>query len=255
MSMEKHPASLVAPGGQVLSPQEVVDNATTQAKILMDIVEKTKCYQEIRDKKYLQVEAWETIGAFNGVHAETSGVRPITMQKIVGKDPETKAVQTINGIVGYEAHVKLMRDGQVVGGAMMPCYFTENACKGKQGDEKHKAAMSAAQTFATSKAYRMNFSFIAILAGYEPVPFEELGQSDKGGNGGKLDPTVIDLAWLKDSLEALKWADAGKWLKEKFGVKGQTLKERVEHLTMEQQEAFVTEVQRRLDEKQQAVED
>ena len=146
-----------------LSPAEVVENSTTQAKLLMDIVEKTGCYQQIRDKKYLQVEAWETIGAFNRTHAETEYMKPIT------KDGET---------IGYEAKVQLWRDGIVIGGAIMPCFFTENACKGKEGDAKHKASMSAAQTFATSKAYRMNFSYVAILAGYSATPAEEMTGED-----------------------------------------------------------------------------
>ncbi|KKM60012.1 hypothetical protein LCGC14_1546200, partial [marine sediment metagenome] len=76
--------------------------------------------------------------------------------------------------IGYQAHVQLWKDGVVVGGAIMPCYFTENCCKGKEGDAKHKACMSAAQTFATSKAYRMNFSYVAILAGFQPLPAEEV---------------------------------------------------------------------------------
>jgi hypothetical protein len=143
----------------MLTPAEVVEGATTQAKLLMDIVEKTKCYQQIANKKYLQVEAWETIGAFNRTHSETNSVAPIV------KDGET---------IGYQAHVQLWKDGSIVGGAMMPCYFSENCCKGKEGDAKHKACMSAAQTFATSKAYRMNFSYVAILAGYQPMPAEEI---------------------------------------------------------------------------------
>jgi len=125
----------------------------------MDIVEKTNCFQVIGNKKYLQVEAWETIGAFNRIHAETESITPIL------KDSKT---------IGYQAKVQLWKDGQVVGGAVMPCYFTENCCKGKEGDAKHKACMSAAQTFATSKAYRMNFSYVAILAGYQPLPAEEV---------------------------------------------------------------------------------
>ena len=147
----------------VLSPAEVVDIATKQAKLLMNIVEQTKCFQEISGKKYLMVEAWETIGAFNRTHAETDWTEPIT------KDNET---------IGYKAHVQLFKDGLVVGGAVMPCYFTENCCKGKEGDAKHKAAMSAAQTFATSKAYRMNYSYVAILAGFQPTPAEEMMESE-----------------------------------------------------------------------------
>uniref|UniRef100_A0A6M3JK32 Uncharacterized protein n=1 Tax=viral metagenome TaxID=1070528 RepID=A0A6M3JK32_9ZZZZ len=152
---------IVVRGEQTLAipPQMVVEAATEQARLLMDIVEKTKCYQEISGKKYLQVEAWETIGAFNRTHAETESIEPMM------RDTTT---------IGYQARVQLWKDGVVVGGAVMPCYFTENCCKGKDGDAKHKACMSAAQTFATSKAYRMNFSYVAILAGYQPLPAEEV---------------------------------------------------------------------------------
>ncbi len=155
------------PGEVVYTPQEVVENATTQAKLLMSIVEQTKCYQTIADKKYLQVEAWETIGAFNRTHAETECIEPIIVDGVV---------------IGYRAHVQLFKDGIVAGGAWMPCYFTENCCKGKEGDAKHKSCMSAAQTFATSKAYRMNYSYVAILAGYQPMPAEEITEDMKGGS-------------------------------------------------------------------------
>jgi len=149
---------------ELKTPAEVVANATEQAKVLMDIVNQTHCYQTISGKKYLQVEAWEAIGAFNRVHAVTDSIIPIM------RDEE---------LVGYNAKVNLLnQDGFVVGCAIMPCYFTENACKGKEGDAKDKACKSAAQTFASSKAYRMNYSYIAILAGYEPTPAEEMTGSD-----------------------------------------------------------------------------
>lgn len=143
-----------------LSPYDVVETATQQSRLLMNIVEQTKCFQVISGKKYLQVEAWETIGAFNRVHAVTESITPIM-------DDGVK--------VGYDAKVTLInQDGLLVGAAIMPCYFTENACKGKEGDAKDKACKSAAQTFATSKAYRMNYSYVAILAGYQPTPAEEM---------------------------------------------------------------------------------
>lgn len=158
-----------------VSPAEVVETATAQAKLLMTIVKQTKCYQEISGKMYLQVEAWETIGAFNRTHAETENIEPIV------KDDKT---------IGYRAHVQLWKDGIVVGGAIMPCYFTENCCKGKEGDAKHKACMSAAQTFATSKAYRMNFSYVAILAGFQALPAEEITEDMK--------PVDKTQHWCKD---------------------------------------------------------
>lgn len=164
--MNEHPTGLRESRELSLerTPGEIVSLASTQAKLLMEIVEKAHCYQQIGSKKYLQVEAWETIGAFNQIHAVTNWVNPI----LIGDE-----------IVGYKARVALFKDETVVGVAEMPCYFTENCCKGKEGNAKHKAAMSAAQTFATSKAYRMNFSYIAILAGYEPTPAEEMDSEPK----------------------------------------------------------------------------
>jgi len=276
----------------MLSPSEVVQNATVQAKLLMDIVEQTKCYQQIRDKKYLQVEAWETIGAFNRTHAETEYIEPIL------QDGET---------IGYRAKVQLFKDGTVIGGAIMPCYFTENACRGKEGDAKHKASMSAAQTFATSKAYRMNFSYVAILAGYAATPAEEMTGEDsttpdhtqhhyckehdtpffkrgkmqkyahpigeKGVDGkyeawcnepekapetpqgdvtSKSEPvkeeaSIIDMGWLKESLESLGWTDVVGWLNHKYGTTGKRVSEIVKELTPDQQKEFASEVQERLD--------
>ena len=108
--------NLTLRGDLIITPAELVENASTQAKLLMDIVEKTKCFQTISGKKYLQVEAWETIGAFNRTHAQTDSIEPIE-----NKDGE---------VIGYQATVLLWKDGQVVGGATMPCFFTENCCKG-----------------------------------------------------------------------------------------------------------------------------
>lgn len=159
--------SLMVQESQIISPAEVVENASTQAKLLMDIVEKTGCFQLIAKKKYLQVEAWETIGAFNRTYAVTDTITPIMRE---GEQ------------VGYQATISLMKDGNVVGRAIMPCFFSENCCKGKEGDSKHKACMSAAQSFGVSKAYRMNFSYVAILAGYEPTPAEEMTGEDTLGS-------------------------------------------------------------------------
>lgn len=191
----------------VLTPDEVVENATNQAKLLMDIVEKTQCFQEIGDKKYLQVEAWETIGAFNRVHAETEGIRPIIQD---GK------------VTGYEAHVQLWRDGVVTGGAIMPCYFSENCCKGKEGDAKHKACMSAAQTFATSKAYRMNYSYVAILAGYQPTPAEEMIEDMPSGQREHWCPLHQTKFFKKGKMKAYAHPmkdnngnDTGEWCYER----------------------------------------
>jgi hypothetical protein len=240
-----------------LIPAEVVENATTQAKLLIDIVNQTRCYQEIKGKRYLQVEAWETIGAFNRVHAETKEIKPITKRIPTGGKGED--IDFGDRIVGYEAHVQLFRDGSVVGGAIMPCYFTENCCKGKQGDEVHKACMSAAQTFATSKAYRMNYSYVAILAGYQPMPAEEV--TEDTADDGHGDASILtnkyegvkdasDTAWIHDALRILKWKDVGAYIKEHYpGTSGATIGEAIQNLAATQKQEFITELRRRLDTK------
>ena len=203
--MEQRTALTLREAGMQISPAEVVETATTQAKLLMNIVEQTKCYQEISGKKYLQVEAWETIGAFNRTHTETETITPII------KDNET---------IGYQAHVQLWRDGIIVGGAIMPCYFTENCCKGKEGDAKHKACISAAQTFATSKAYRMNYSYVAILAGFQPLPAEEITEDmtkpvDKSQHWCKVhDTTFFKKGKMISYAHPIEGTDPKEWCHE-----------------------------------------
>jgi len=56
----------------------------------------------------------------------------------------------------------------------------------------------------------------------------------------------IDMDWLKESLEKINWADAGKRLREHFKVSGKTVSEMVGKLTAEQQKEFAKEVEDRL---------
>lgn len=155
------------------TPSEVVAVAKNQAKALMDIVESQKVYQVIGDKKYLQVEAWQTIGAFNRVRAVPEWIKPI---------------EESEHIVGYEARVQLVHTetGHIMGAAIMECGLDEFVCRGKEGRAKHDACKSMAQTRATSKAYRLNYSWVAVLAGYEPTTAEEMtdeGQPTDEGYG------------------------------------------------------------------------
>ena len=163
--MEKRKTSLELPPAQeqeiIVSPADVVAMAVAQAKALMDIVEKQKLYELIEKKKYLVVEGWELIGAFNGISACPEYVIPIERQ---------------GEIVGYESKVNLTKQGMIVGSGIMSCGLDEFPCRGKEGEGKHKACRSAAQTWATSKAYRLKYSFIAKLGGYEPTPAEEMGE-------------------------------------------------------------------------------
>ena len=126
----------------------------------MEVVDQKRWYTEIEGKRYLQVEAWQTIGLFYKVRAMPVYVKPIE----------------VNGeAVAYEARVDLVdANGIVCGSGIMSCGLDEFVARGKQGWGKQVAAQSMAQTRATSKAYRLNYGFVAVLAGYDPSTAEEM---------------------------------------------------------------------------------
>jgi hypothetical protein len=67
---------------------------------------------------------------------------------------------------------------------------------------------------------------------------------------GEETKPIIDTQWWKDSLKTLKWGynEVGKWIAEncQIDISGKTLAQVIDHLTKEQAEKFVTEVQDRL---------
>ena len=155
---------------------------TNQAKewseSLMHIVDNAKdsngkpvMYQYLSGTKFLKVEAWELIGKYAGVSAETEEIWELRNKQ--------------GNISGYRAKVVLVdKDtGQRVGGgAIMQSTIDENVAKGQytQGG-KESACLSMAQTRATSKAFRMNYSYIAVLGGYSSLPSEELTDEMQAG--------------------------------------------------------------------------
>lgn len=144
-----------------ISPRDVVARAKEQADVLIDIVKARGLYREISGKRYLLAEAWETIGAFNSVVATTEWV---------------KALKDNQSTIGWEAKVNLVHreQGNLMGSAIMSCGMDEFPCRGKTGEAANKAAKSAAQTWAASKAYRLNYSWVVVLAGFEPTPADEM---------------------------------------------------------------------------------
>ena len=54
-----------------VTPMQKVAQATEWADALMGVVNARQLYVEVGGKRYLMVEAWELIGAFAGLRAET----------------------------------------------------------------------------------------------------------------------------------------------------------------------------------------
>jgi hypothetical protein len=187
----------------VASPSEIVANAQAQATALMDIVEKKELYAVIgsgtRAKKYLEYEAWQLIGAFNNAFANTEYVRPLyesPASAAAGAIDDLMEGEEHNGstsreILAYEAKVNIVKHGEVLASAVMVCGMDSFPTKGRKGIDRDRAAMSAAQTWAASKAFRMVYSYIAVLADYEPTPAAEM-QSGAVAVKGKVSESAPD---------------------------------------------------------------
>ena len=158
------------------NPRQATQEAKEWAESLMHVVDtaiddkgKPTMYVNLKGNKYLKVEAWELIGKFAGVSAQTQSVN---------------AVHENDKWQGYEAHVILVdkNTGQPIGGgAMAYCGEDENVAQGQYTEGgKRNAVMSMAQTRATSKAFRLNFAFVAQLGGYDSTPYDEATDEMKG---------------------------------------------------------------------------
>jgi len=136
-------------------PQDVVAQATAISTTLAAVIDKRRLYSTIQRKRYVRVEGWTTLGAMLGVLPR-----------------EVDVVQDGEG--GYTATVELIRatDGQVIGRGSAAVGMDEPTWAKRPG----YARRSMAVTRATGKAFRLGFSWIMTLAGYEVTPAEEMPQ-------------------------------------------------------------------------------
>ena len=133
---------------------QAISDAQLKARKLKEIVEQAKLFVELgRGKKYLMVEAWQTIGRAYGYTTKIAWSHQIESG-------------------GWEAHAVVVDAlGAEVGAAEAEC--------GTQGDSPWDTRpsyqqRSMAQTRATSKALRSLLSWVVVLAGYEATPSDEM---------------------------------------------------------------------------------
>ena len=158
----------VAQGGQVAlldgTPDEQIDRAASMARSLQKVVEQAGLSRSFGGKKkYLEYEAWLTLGRFFGCSPITEWTRPI---------------ERSGQIMGFESRVNVVdAQGRVIGGAEGCCMMDESNWRGKP----EYAIRSMAQTRTAGKALRSVFGFVAVLAGYSGTPAEEMqGGWDQG---------------------------------------------------------------------------
>jgi len=134
------------------TPQDVIARATRIATELAALINSRKLYVPISGKKYVRVEGWSTLGAM-------LGVTPREISTTMHEDGT------------FEAMVEIVRsDGQVIGRGSAICGMDEPTWAKRPA----YARRSMAITRATGKAFRLAYSWIMTLAGYEATPAEEI---------------------------------------------------------------------------------
>jgi hypothetical protein len=134
-------------------PDITLARSVKVADVLKDVITKKKLVLRIGQSEYIKVEGWTTLGALVGLFAQTEWTRPL------------------DDNAGWEAAV-VVKNGQgfEFGRAEAQCLRSEKNWKNRDDF----ALRSMAQTRAMGKALRMPLGFIAVLAGYEATPAEEM---------------------------------------------------------------------------------
>jgi hypothetical protein len=137
------------------APEIVLQEAAKAAQALRDVIESKPNKVVINNKTYLTFEDWQTLGRFYGVTVAARATSYIEQGRARG----------------YECHAEAIRgDGQVIGAAQAMCMDDES----KWSDKPLYQLRSMAQTRAQAKALRGVLAWVAVMAGYNPCPAEEM---------------------------------------------------------------------------------
>jgi len=108
----------------------------------------------IRGKQYPKIEWWTSVSASLGLFPR------VLYSKRLERDDE----------IAYEAKVEVHRNGQIIASGEALCSNREE--RWRNADEYAIKSMSI--TRASGKAYRIPLSFLAVMAGLEVTPAEEM---------------------------------------------------------------------------------
>lgn len=158
VTMSEKPVGMARP-----DPNEMVAYATQIADALNGVIEGQGLFTIINGKKHVRAEGWETVISLDMAVPIIEWVRPIV------ENGET---------IAYEARAIIQKNGVTVAAGEMECGMDEFPTRGQQGRGKHRAAKSAAQTWAVAKAARTKYAWIVALAGYSGTPAHEMQSSD-----------------------------------------------------------------------------
>jgi len=141
------------------TPSEVISSATLAAKELTKIVASREKKLVLGGKQYLYFEDWQTLGKFYGLTA-----------KIVSSEE----IREDGKLIGFLAYAVVLANDIEVSAADAECTYDEP----NWGKKPRFQLRSMAQTRACAKALRNCLGWVAVLAGYEPTPAEEMTHSE-----------------------------------------------------------------------------
>jgi hypothetical protein len=150
---------------QAHSPREVVTVASEIARALAAVIEDRRLYVTLSGRRYVKCEGWTTLGAMCGVM------------------PCEVGLEEHDGIFTAIVELRRIADGGVIARASAECGAPDElSTSGKPtwATRPRYARRSMALTRATAKACRLAFSWILVLAKFEPTPAEEMSGDDEG---------------------------------------------------------------------------
>ena len=151
------------------------EKAYKEAQHLVNIIA-SKCtgpryLATIKGKLYPKIEWWTSVSASLGLFPST----------VFAKCLDRK------GEIAYEARVEVRRNGHIISSGEAMCSNKE--ARWQNADEY--AIKSMAITRASGKAYRIPLSFLAVMAGLEATPAEEMARDSAAvGEQSKEQPAT-----------------------------------------------------------------
>jgi hypothetical protein len=147
------------------------EQAYREAQRLVNVVA-SKCtgpgyLVNIRGKQYPKIEWWTSVSASLGLFPR------VLYSKRLDRDSE----------IAYEAKVEVHRNGQIIASGEAMCSNREE--RWRNADEYAIKSMSI--TRASGKAYRIPLSFLAVMAGLEVTPAEEMPREESTPGTRKQD--------------------------------------------------------------------
>jgi hypothetical protein len=127
---------------------------------------------QIKGRQYPKIEWWTSVSASLGLFPST------VFAKCLDREDE----------IAYEARVEVRRNGHVISSGEAMCSNKESHWR--NADEY--AIKSMAITRASGKAYRIPLSFLAVMAGLEATPAEEMARDNPTGGDQSQEQPATD---------------------------------------------------------------